>query len=95
MVKPRETEMQILHQFRDTLPGEGETRVQMARMPGEDFVAVAYDDSARGWIAKVYRCTLGGTVMAAKAWGEPHPRRKDAIAEADASGIPYMPKFYR
>ena len=85
----------ILHQFRDTQPGEGELRVQMANHPGKDFVAVAYDCGRQGWMAKVYRCTLGGTVMAVKAWGEPHKRRKDAVNEAETSGIIWMPKAPR
>lgn len=81
----------ILHQFRDTLPGEGEMRVQMARHPGEDFVAVRYDDAKRGWVATVYRVTMGGTVCAAKAWGEPHRLKREAAAEAKSSGIAIMP----
>ena len=83
----------ILHQFLDRQPGEGESRVEMARMPGEDFVAVTHDDAAGGWRAQVYRCTLGGTVLAVKARGTLCRRRKDAVAEAETSGIPFMPGF--
>ena len=80
-----------LHVFRDTVPGEGESRALRARMPGEDFVVVDYDDAARGWRATVYRRVHGGLVLAAKAWGEPHRLKRDALAEARSSGIPFLP----
>ena len=82
-----------LHIFRGQQAGEGESRVQMCAMPGEDYVAVRFDDARRGWVATVYRCTLGGTVLAAKAWGEAHRRKRDAVEEARTSGIPFMPGF--
>jgi len=83
----------ILHQFLEQKPGEGESRVTLARMPGEDFVAVTHDDAAAGWVAQVYRCCVGGTVLAVKARGTVCRRRKDAVAEAESSGIPFMPGF--
>jgi hypothetical protein len=81
----------LLHIFRDRQPGEGELRVRLCEHPGEDFVAVSYDDARCGWIAKVYRCTLGGTVLAEKAWGQTYKRKRDAVAEAKSSGIAIMP----
>jgi len=81
----------ILHQFCPQQPGEGDLRVRLANHPGEDFVVVEYDYGARAWVAKVYRCTLGGTVMAARAWGKTHKTKRAAVAEAKASNIPFMP----
>jgi hypothetical protein len=83
----------VLHQFLEQQPGEGELRVNLARMAGEDYVAVPYDDAKRGWVPQVYRCTVGGTVLAVKARGNVYRRRKDALAEAESSGIPFMPGF--
>lgn len=78
----------ILHQFRETQPGEGESRVNLADMPGDDWAVVEYEDY-RGWVAKVYRAPFEG-VYAARAWGEPHKLRRDAMAEVRSSGIPFM-----
>lgn len=83
----------ILHVFRECQPGEGESRVQLCQHPGDDYVAVRYDDARSGWVATVYRCTLGGTVLAAKSWGEPHKHKRDADDEARSSGIPFMPGY--
>lgn len=83
----------ILHQFLGQQPGESDVRVNLAAHPGEDFVAVPYDDLACGWRAQVYRCSFGGTVLAVKARGNVYRRRKDAITEAESSGIPFMPGF--
>lgn len=82
----------LLHVFRDRQHGEGESRAQLAQRPGDDFAVVTNDDGL-GWKARVIRCSAGGTLLADRAWGNPWPRRKDAIAEVVASGIPFMPKF--
>ena len=82
----------LLHIFRDRQFGEGESRAQLAQHPGDDFAVVTNDDGL-GWKARVIRCSFGGTMLADRAWGNPWRRRKDAIAEAVASGIPFMPKF--
>lgn len=81
----------ILHQYRPQQPGEGELRTSLAEHPGTDYVVVEYNYSGNGWKATVYRVTLGGTVMAARAWGETHKTKRAAVAEAKSSGIPFMP----
>lgn len=82
----------LLHIFRDRQHGEGEGRAQLAQRSGDDFAVVTNNDGL-GWTARVIRCSAGGTLLADRAWGNPWKRRKDAVVEVAASGIPFMPGF--